>query len=811
MKASGDGQEAAVSGARDATDPAETAPADLAAATAPPPQEPPPQGATPHDGAGKHVAGKPDAKPTFDARRAGMYIFGTFLVGIGTAAGTAITNYFQNDHLLLFIALALVLLIACVLFFLGGISRALRARWPRVRRLSPGRPGARLADVPGRRARPARSVPRASAAGALLIVSVMTAAAAAFFVGYSVIDNSFAHGTGPGLICLLGILIAVSVAVAWLRHRPRNPGWVQSCARSWLRSRRNATLVASVAALGLSAGLTFGVVDPAPPAAAAPCPAPTELRVLTSSEILGAIQAAIPEFEQDESTVLRDACYAIDLTAYAAPTDSAADDGLASQWDLATDGPHPDIWIPASTAEVTQVTEASRPDGSSPRLRTLGSIASSPIVVAVPAALVGPPLRAMEHGASTTTISQALGAAGIGLRVPNPRLSETARLGITSLYQPLTGTEVHQITQSGSFPSDSGSLLCAAAQQAAQLPRTGGSHGDAGRAAYLVSEAAMNESNGNLLSEGACATQAATQPLTALYPANPIALDFPFTTVTWAGDSPAATVRASDERAFYNWLISTGLTSGHRMLTTYGLGDPEPPAQTNLPSPEAITSALDAFSQAQPPAHILIAVDDSGPMAPYLTQIAAAMSAVLGPQARGGYLGGRDSFGVWKFPGAGEKTSATLVPFGPATTARRTRVPNDVASLTAHDHSAQFNMLEQAATFLSDAAGPESASSVIMLTDGDSYWPNDQGGTYSSFDDVTNIYRIATPGGVSLRVFVIAFGPPGCAESPSGHPGQSLTALAAATGGTCWGAASADPRQLLSNAISQLSASTGTG
>jgi hypothetical protein len=46
-------------------------------------------------------------------------------------------------------------------------------------------------------------------------------------------------------------------------------------------------------------------------------------------------------------------------------------------------------------------------------------------------------------------------------------------------------------------------------------------------------------------------------------------------------------------------------------------------------------------------------------------------------------------------------------------------------------------------------------------------------------------------------VFVIAFGPPGCTESPSGQAAQSLTVLAAATGGTCWNAAITDPGQLL--------------
>jgi hypothetical protein len=166
---------------------------------------------------------------------------------------------------------------------------------------------------------------------------------------------------------------------------------------------------------------------------------------------------------------------------------------------------------------------------------------------------------------------------------------------------------------------------------------------------------------------------------------------------------------------------------------------------------------------------------------------------------------------VWAFPGGGDTTSKVLVPFGPATAAQRARVAGDVAGLAAHGHSAQFNLLAQAAQFLVSAAGGTaqaagSASSVILLTDGDSYWPTDPGGAYGTFAGVRELYQLAQPGGSRLRVFVIAFGPPGCAESPSGQAAQSLEALAAVTGGTCWNAAGADPAQLLGQVISQLSA-----
>ena len=374
---------------------------------------------------------------------------------------------------------------------------------------------------------------------------------------------------------------------------------------------------------------------------------------------------------------------------------------------------------------------------------------------------------------------QTLSTAGLTLQISNPRLSETALLGVTDLYQALQGTSAEQqLADAGNFPPDSGSLLCAAAQ-ASQQPTAGSRANDsvdqADHAAYLVSMVAMNASNQGRLTEGACATLT-TAPqrlaqLTALDPANAAVLDFPFTTVTWSGgadDSTAAKVRGSDERDFYGWLTSP---AGRWVLINEGLGAPAPP---ELPSAAAIATAMSAFLQARSPAHILIAIDDSGPMQLYLTQIEAAVNTVLGPTAHGDYLGDRDSFGVWEFPGVGTSTSKTLVPFGAATRARRALVPGGIAGIAApHEHSAQFNMLTQEAMFDDNAADAASASSVIVLTDGDGYWRADPGGSFT-FASVTNLYHLATPGGAPLRVFVIAFGPPGCAESPSGQPGQSL-------------------------------------
>ncbi len=183
------------------------------------------------------------------------------------------------------------------------------------------------------------------------------------------------------------------------------PSW-----RSWLGYRARTALACCVAAAALSAGATLGSTGLVPA-----CPAPAELRVLTSAEDLAAIQAAIPGFEQYEPAHLHTACYAVDVTAYAGPADSAVETGIAAGWDttaLRTIGPRPDIWIPASSAEVAQVSDGAR---AGVRLTPLGSVGSSPLVVAVPADRAGGSLARLTQGATWGSLYHVLTGGHIGL------------------------------------------------------------------------------------------------------------------------------------------------------------------------------------------------------------------------------------------------------------------------------------------------------------------------------------------------------------------------------------------------------------
>jgi hypothetical protein len=741
----------------------------------------------------------------------------TVATTIASGVGNIIASDFQHRQPLMFALLGAVVVVLSGWYVLRqrrSRRAALAARATSGPAAEPVPPrSARILSPTGQWAAPAgeAAVPAPAAPPARnWVIAVMCAlVAAAFFTGYWTIGNGFAHSDALGFLALAGVLgcVAAAMTIAWYCRRRR---WA-----AWLLPGSRMAMACTVAALGLSAGGTLGNLDLVPP-----CPVPMELPVLSSAEGLAGTQNAITKFEQDERSILHQACYAVDLTAYAAPSDAAAETALESGWGagaLSASGPRPAIWIPASSAEVDTVSAALAEAGSpAPQLGPPESIASSHLVIAVPTDLVS---RDGIFGADTSgsldTVYGLLAGHGISLGLPSPRQSATGLLGVARLYGDLKPGAERAIEASGNFPADSATLLCAAAQTAQQAQAAGRQPPPF---AYLVSEAAVNMSNAGQLTEGACPTLTAPPPpLTALYPSDATSLDFPFVTLNWGGDPAAQLAGGQEQRQryemdFYHWLASP---AGRAALEAGDLSAPQPPTAPP-PSPSQMSSALARFTEAQAPTRVLVAIDDSGPMEPYLPQIESATVGALGTGtparssgATGSPLGARDSFGVWAYPGSGAATHAEPVPFGSATAARRGSVAASVSTLRAHDHSAQFDLLTDAASILygqqpgSGAGGASNGpiNSVVLLTDGDSH-AQDPGS--SNFVTVTRtaLRPPGLPAQSRIKVFVIAFGAAGCAQTPA-SAAQSLEALATSAGGTCVNA-SGDLTRQLSLLISQV-------
>ncbi|HEX7161184.1 MAG TPA: substrate-binding domain-containing protein [Trebonia sp.] len=762
-------------------------------------------GGTGNSGADTTAQGTPDRPP--DSRRAAIWLAATFVGAVGIAVGNDLTTVFAHSPVLFIVVLAVVTIAIGALYFFSDMRDRLRSSGSaeigtsenNSVRIDTGATAVKTDAAstgqaerqppptakPDRDRAPRRTLgadnvaePSPAVRWWLIVFCVALAMSVTFAYGFWVLGNGFAHSSVLGVWGLVSVVVVLAVVMLLARWLRRAPGWLTWL--TWLRAWRNGVLAIGVSAIGLSSGATLGYAQLLPgPVPAVPCPAPTELRVLAASEALGPLQAAITDYEQAERSRFASFCYAVDITAYAAGNDKAADDGIVGGWNLA-DGPRPDVWVPASTEELPVKTSPA----DDPVLDPHDSIATSPVVVAVPSRLVTPALAQYERNHSLSDIYEAI-KGSLTLQVPNPRLSETARLGIANLYPALSQAEQAQIGDSVSFPTDSGNLLC---QSAPTTPT-----------AYLVSNVTVRQSNDGVLGASTCPGQQAAQgQLTAFSPANGngVVLDFPYTTVTWRDAKPSA-AKTHAEQDFFNWLTSP---AGVKALTGQGLNPPG--LEPSLPSPDAVDAAVSGFTKVQPSARILIAIDDSLPMRPYLGQIAQATNAVLGPNGQGGNLSGRDSFGIWAFPSPAGATEKTLVPLGTESTAQRGRVPAAVTGIAARGHSAEFDLVYDAAVSLSSRPPAGSASSLVILTDGDNQ-ASDPGG--KDMAAITNLLAAQQPGSLPIKVYVIAFGPAGCAETPSGLSGDSLNALAKAGGGTCANAASGSLQQQLAQDISALS------
>jgi hypothetical protein len=563
-------------------------------------------------------------------------------------------------------------------------------------------------------------------------------------------------------------------------------------------------LMAPAVIIGAELGLTVH---------AATCPVPVELRVLTPQEDLPAIQAAISAFELVEPKYVGSACFAVQLTAYApydAPNAAQMATAFDSGWNsdaLSGIGPEPDLWIPDSTAEVDAVRSSLPPGG--PALGQPRPIGFSPVVVAVPHQLVAADsLDSLEQGQTWSTLYADFSHLKIRLALPNPGLSETGLFEIAGLYgAAINASDWRHIEASGNFPLDSQSLLCEASQATGQPA-------GAANTAYLVSEAAMADYNYSIHDpiEDVCPTPGTVQPLQAFYPTGTAALDFPFTTVNWGGNQSEQRHRYEDD--FYHYLTdpagggsvlasqglrSPGCGTGGTIAIQYGIAEFDPSCENpQMPSAATAASALNAFNHALPDANIVTGIDDSGPMKPDLAKITSAVEAVLSPA--NAPIGAGDHFGIWELPGASGATETPLVNFEPVTPANLDQVREQLTVVAAHSHSADYDMLTDAANHVLYAplvlpgVGTAPINAVVLLTDGDGYSGHDpDGGTAAR---VKALFTSPPFGESRIALYIIAFGPAACTPT--------FVNLGEVTHGGCYPVDGDDPRQLLKQALDQI-------
>ncbi|MEV4754713.1 substrate-binding domain-containing protein [Micromonospora sp. NPDC049559] len=538
------------------------------------------------------------------------------------------------------------------------------------------------------------------------------------------------------------------------------------------------------------------------------CAAPTSLRVLTTPEELEPTRRLAETYER-ATAAGRYGCPTVELYVYAAPADSARE-ALASGWQanaLAEFGPRPDLWLPGS----------SRYTIDSPQAPLTGvstvSLASTPIVLALPAEAVPEELRARRAALTWADALAELAGRGWEVARPDPVRSTTGEYATVAMYasggglaQRLAGPgpqynlvtpararliegQVARGLDAGGYPlGDAVELLCR------QRQREGRGAGRPPDGALVVTEEQLIRFNAGWSLGPACPPGPEAAPdrkLYAVYPIDTLSLDHPLVEPVWADRSTDQAGRVGE---FRRWLRTD---PGKRSLNELGLRPRDRPAADPIgdrfgvqpgvrypdltPAPAALDAARELQRSAQRSGRVLVLLDASGsmrqPAAEGLTRIDVAKRGVA-TIVRG--LGGQDEFGLWTFQGP-TRTPRRLLPIAPAEPVPAGALPRPVEAALAGVRPDGGTPLYRAVVDGIGAVEPADdrhLSALVVLTDG-----VDEGSGVSGEQLVAR----AEAGGV--RVFVLAVGEASCAAGP-------LREAVTVSGGACYetGFASLDRR-----------------
>ncbi|MCT7357169.1 substrate-binding domain-containing protein, partial [Streptomyces sp. 15-116A] len=444
--------------------------------------------------------------------------------------------------------------------------------------------------------------------------------------------------------------------------RPRRIRWPRR--RTMTRGVLPLVLVLILIALGARA-LT-GVLS----GGDAPCAPPPELRVLTDPDLEPTIRTAADTYLTSEANTTGDGCRRSGVTVYSAGSSDVVtalrtqsgswqeprDEDTNPQRDI---GPQPDVWIPASRADVARVEEGQDTDAVAVLSPDGEPLAYSPVVLAVPQHLAaefthertGLPLTAMIDDLTERDETAEV-------RRPDPEHSDVGLLATVGLY----GEDARAAARGERLVAQPGSPSPTAAELLCTLPDD-----DAvdNRTAALVPEFLMRS--------GVGCDHTTRSPRMAQYPQDVPGVEPLFVRVRWQNGDDDRTARDRAADGFRDWLAGEGgravfARDGFRSADGGELLDLAEVADGVLraPSPldesagrRAMERALTEYREVGGPGRVLFLLDSSGSMAG-LWQGPSGGPGLL-RQSLGG-LGGEDEYGVWSVAGTGERTQETLLP-----------------------------------------------------------------------------------------------------------------------------------------------------
>ncbi|GCB52861.1 caspase family protein [Streptomyces sp. NL15-2K] len=585
-------------------------------------------------------------------------------------------------------------------------------------------------------------------------------------------------------------------AVGARLRRTRRLGLV----RPGQRPRRRATAPAVLlvlATLGLgSYGVVVLVGDDSS------CAPPLELRVLTDPDLEPTVRAAADAYLTSEENTTGEGCRRSGLTVYSA---GAADVVRAlrkqsASWQEPPDertnpqrdvGPQPDIWIPASRADVARVTAWQDTDAVATLDPEDAPLAYSPVVLAVPQDLAARS-RSERVGPALIPMIDALRERHENAEVhrPDPEFTDTGLLASIGLYGSgaLAPGRAEQRIAPGPPSPTATELLCTLPDDEAVDKR----------AAALVPEF--------LMKSGVGCDSTRREPRVAQYPGNVPGLEPVFVRVRWQGAERDVAARDRAADGFRTWLADragrevfaragfreTSGSGSRSLLDTSDIAPGVLPAPDGLVEPagrDAMERALTRYRGAHGPGRVLFLLDTSGSMAD-LWQGPSGGPGLL-KQSLGG-LGDDDEYAVWAVSGTGDRPPyATLLPFGHHARRDAEQVIDRNARVRDAEADPRAALLAALEEMERRGAGDERPQLIVYITD-------DEDAGRLTGGDLNSV--LARARSAQVPVTMVSLTGDGCDED------KPDTAISEASGGRC-----VDADEDLGSALHDEVARTGTG
>jgi Ca-activated chloride channel family protein len=612
------------------------------------------------------------------------------------------------------------------------------------------------------------------------------------------------------------------------------------------RRRRRPTALVAAACILLILALGIGgfVVFINQPAQSLACRAGSlPLQVVISPDQAGVVTQAAAEYERRRPAV-DDRCVDVQVRG----TDSAEAAGaLSTGWDEATQGPAPDVWVPASSAWALQV--ALRQQASKQQVLIpleYPKLATTPMVMAMPK----PMAETLGWPRSTLGWKDLLGAVvnqegwkafghpewgAFKLGKTDPNLStpglealiaavfaatgQTSELSVETLVKEEDTLRrlILGLERAPGQDADTPATFLANLQQADQ----------AGQALNFVSAVPLDEKsvwdynrgNASGLEDG---TERAKPdvPLVALYPKEgTLEADHPWVVLRapWVDDAKR---RAA--AGFLDYLRSEPIQArfqaagfrtsegrpGPQLTEANGLLPDQPSRVLAPPAPKVVAAALESWNAARKRSNVLAVYDVSGSMKEEVPGTGGRTKMDIVKEAAGKALAlfaPETNLGTWVFSTnlAGNRDWAESVPIGPTNARlpdgklRRQVLAEALARLQAtNGDTGLYDTTLAAFRALQRSYAPQRINIVVLLTDG----INDDPGGGINRAELLRRLKAEQDKDRPVRIITIAYG--------ANADAASLKMIADATGGLAF--VSRDPRDILhvfTDAITKLPAS----